>query len=125
VIVKQASSTSAEAEAALLAELERRAIKVFARIDHAAAAREAGIELHDEAVIVFGNPAAGTPLMAHDARVGVELPLKILIWSDGEGTHVGYNDPRELGARYDLAGLGEVLDKMAGLMDQLADAACA
>jgi uncharacterized protein (DUF302 family) len=58
-------------------------LTVFARINHADAAREAGMERAAEEVVLFGNPRVGTPLMQTDPRVGVELPLRLLIWEDG------------------------------------------
>ncbi len=73
--------------------LSRRGLTVFAEIDHAAGAREAGMELPDETVIVFGNPRAGTPLMRDDPRVGIELPLRMLVGDSGDGTQLGYRDP--------------------------------
>ena len=104
----------------LLAALETRGITLFARIDHAGAARNAGLELPEELVIVFGNPRTGTPLMQRDPRVGIELPLRMLVWErDGE-VHVGYLDPRALAAAYDLRNDTAVLEQMAGLCEQLA-----
>jgi uncharacterized protein (DUF302 family) len=49
-----------------------------------------------QALLIFGNVAVGTPLMQADPRAGIELPLRMLIWQDPDGTHVGYLDPREL-----------------------------
>ena len=60
------------------AALDRLGVTVFARIDHAAAARAVGLELPDEVVLVFGDPAVGTALMQADPRVGIELPLRLL-----------------------------------------------
>ena len=65
--------------ARLLTQLERRGVRLFAVIDHADAAREAGLALPDEVVVIFGNPALGTKLMQHNARAGIDLPLRILI----------------------------------------------
>ena len=68
----------------LRAAIGARGLTVFAEFDHAAAAAEAELELDGELVVVFGNPRAGTPLMQDDPRIGIELPLKILVWeSDG------------------------------------------
>jgi uncharacterized protein (DUF302 family) len=100
--------------------IERRGLTVFSRIDHAAAARAAGLELPDEEVVVFGNPRAGTPLMWSDPRIGIELPLRILVWADAEGVSLGYRDPRELAASYDVAGLKPTLELMATLLADLA-----
>ena len=103
----------------LLAAIEQRGITVFARIDHAAAAREVGLSLADEEVVVFGNPKAGTGLMQEDPTVGIELPLRILIWGGKDGVHLGYEDPRELAGSYALAGHTAVLDAMADLLESL------
>lgn len=109
--------------ARLRAAIERRGITVFAQVDHAAAARRAGLELADEQVLIFGDPRAGTLLMQDDARVGYELPLRLLVWSDGATTMIGHGPPAELGGRYDLGGHGEVLKRMAGLLGQLIEEA--
>jgi uncharacterized protein (DUF302 family) len=63
------------------------------RPDHAAGARTVGLELPDEVVLVFGSPTAGTPLMQADPRAGIDLPLRILVWSDDGGTRVAFRDP--------------------------------
>jgi uncharacterized protein (DUF302 family) len=102
--------------------IERRGLTLFARVDHAAAAREAGLELADEQVVLFGNPRAGTPLMRSDPRIGIELPLRILIWADANGVQLGYRDPLELGDPYDIAAEQQpILGQMAMLLGQLAD----
>ncbi len=103
----------------LLNAIEKRGLTVFAQIDHAAAAREAGMELADEVVISFGNPRAGTPLMQQDPRIGLELPLRMLVWANGDGATLGYNDPRELSASYDV-GRSATLDAMSSLLADLA-----
>ena len=99
--------------------IARRGLTVFARIDHAAGAREIGVEIPPEEVVLFGNPAAGTPLMQSDPRVGIELPLRILIWEEEEGVALGYNDPRELAARYDLSEQVTTLGTMANLLGEV------
>ncbi len=100
--------------------LGRRGLAVFTEIDHAAAAREAGMDLPAEVVVVFGNRRAGTPLMQADPRIGIELPLRLLVWTaDGE-TMLGYNDPRELAGVYDVATHAGTLDAMATLLDAIA-----
>ncbi len=123
MIVEPSTSDYATTLAALLGAIERHGLTVFARIDHAAGAREVGLELADEEVVVFGNPRAGTALMQSDARIGIELPLRMLVWSDGERALVGYEDPRELGERYDVAAQEQTLAQMAKLLAALADEA--
>jgi uncharacterized protein (DUF302 family) len=99
-------------------------VTVLARIDHAAGARAAGLELADEEVVLFGNPRAGTPLMQSDPRVGVELPLRILVWAGAAGVLLGFRDPRELAATYDLTSEHEaILEGMTALLGELVDQA--
>src|SRR3954468_19735584 len=102
MVTKRSASGYDETVRRLVEAVERRGLTLFARIDHAAAAREAGLELADEQVVLFGNPRAGTPLMQSDPRIGVELPLRILIWADASGVLLGYRDPRELAGPYDI-----------------------
>src|SRR5215471_9540188 len=63
-------------------EIRAQGMNIFARIDHAAGAREAGLELRPTEVIIFGNARGGTPLMQLDQIVGIDLPLKALVWQD-------------------------------------------
>jgi uncharacterized protein (DUF302 family) len=100
-------------------------LTLFARIDHAAAARDAGMDLADEEVVVFGSPQAGTPLMRSDPRIGIELPLRIVVWRQGDDVLLGYNDPRQLVASYEVAEHGPALERMAALLEQLAAEAAA
>jgi uncharacterized protein (DUF302 family) len=104
----------------LIAAIESRGLTVFAQVDHAAGAAEAGLELEDEVVLAFGNPRAGTPLMQADRRVGIELPLRMLIWRDGDEVWLGYLDPHGLAETYRLAGHEATLDQMAALLETLA-----
>jgi uncharacterized protein (DUF302 family) len=105
---------------ALVAGIERRGLTVFALVDHAGGAREAGLELNDEQVILFGNPRSGTPLMQDDPRIGIELPLRILVWQDDAEVCIGYRDPRELSSTYDVRAHEATLDQMAKLLEELA-----
>jgi uncharacterized protein (DUF302 family) len=106
--------------------LDARGITLFATIDHGGGARAAGLELGDEVLLVFGNPAVGTSLMQADPRVGLDLPLRMLAWTDAGVTRVAYEDPRSLSDRYRLAGQEPTLAKLNALLDQLrAEAAAA
>ena len=76
-------------------------ITVLARIDHAGAAAKAGLTLRPTEVLIFGNPKAGTPLMQAEQTVGIDLPLKALVWQDAAGkTWLGYNNPSWIAARH-------------------------
>ncbi len=120
VIVQRSVSGYGETAAALIASIERRGLTVFARIDHAAGARALGLELDDEELVVFGNPRSGTPLMREDPRIGIELPLRMLVWSDSGEVFVGYHDPRELSAAFNVAAHEPTLEQMAALLNALA-----
>lgn len=103
----------------LLAAVSRRGIKVFARIDHGAGARAAGLELAAEEVLVFGDPRVGTLLMQSDREVGYELPLRVLCWDAAGTTKLGYRPAGELADQYALAGQQELLARIDALLDQL------
>ena len=88
----------------LEAEVKARGMTVFARIDHAAGAAGAGLSLPPTEVLIFGNAKAGTPLMQSVQTIGIDLPLKALIWQDASGvTWLSYNDPVWLAERHGLA----------------------
>jgi len=119
MVIKRSASNYSDTVRSLLAAIERRGLTVFARIDHAAAAREVGMELAEEEVVLFGNPRAGTPLMLSDRQVGIELPLRILIWREGAEAMLAHHDPRDLNGAYDLAEHQSTLEQMAMLLEQL------
>ena len=103
----------------VMAALGKRGITVFARIDHAAGAREAGLALADEELLIFGDPRVGTPLMQADPAVGYELPLRLLIWDAGGQTMIGYRRPTELADNFALADQLETLRRMEHLLEQI------
>ncbi len=125
MIVNRSAKSYSETAEALVAAIERRGLTVFARIDHAAGAREVGMELPDEEVVLFGSPRSGTPLMQEDPEVGIELPLRILIWSSGEDVLLGYRDPRELANGYEVEEHEQTIEQMAGLLGALVSEAAA
>jgi uncharacterized protein (DUF302 family) len=125
MVVKRSASGYADTVKALLDGIERRGLTVFARIDHAAGAREVGLALADEEVVLFGNPRGGTPLMQDDPRIGIELPLRMLVWRQGDDILLGYRDPRELADVYDVARQQPALEQMAKLLEGLASEASA
>jgi uncharacterized protein (DUF302 family) len=99
----------------VVAAVTRRGITILARIDHAAAAAKVGLELRPTELLIFGNPAAGTPLMQAAQTMGIDLPLKALVWQDNEGkTWLSYNDPKWLANRHGIeAAVAPNLDAMA------------
>ena len=106
----------------LEAEIKAKGITVFARIDHAAGAAQAGLSLRPTEVLVFGNAKAGTPLMQADQTMGIDLPLKALVWQDADGkVWLSYNEPSWLATRHGLAGAtNATVDAMAGGLGALA-----
>jgi len=82
--------------------LAGKGVQVFAVIDQAAAAREAGLDLRETVLVIFGNPAAGTPVMAASPLSALDLPLKIVVWDDDGQAKVSYVAPAAIAARYDL-----------------------
>jgi len=89
----------------LEAELRAKGMTVFAHIDHAAGARAVGLSLRPTEVLIFGNAKAGTPLMQSVQTIGIDLPLKALVWQDSSGdTWLSYNDPAWLAQRHGVSG---------------------
>ena len=81
--------------------VKQRGLAVFARIDHAAGAAGIGQTLRPTALLIFGNPQGGTPLMQCAQTAGIDLPLKMLVWEDASGkVWLGYNDPAYLAQRH-------------------------
>src|SRR5215470_7662062 len=87
----------------LEAEVKSKGLTVFAHVDHAAGATEVGLPLRATDLLIFGTAKGGTPLMQLDQTMGIDLPLKVLIWQDQAGaTWLSYNDPRWLAERHGL-----------------------
>jgi uncharacterized protein (DUF302 family) len=104
----------------LEAEVKARGMTAFARIDHAAGAAAAGLALRPTEVLIFGNARAGTPLMQAVQTVGLDLPLRALVWQDASGdTWLSYNDPAWLSQRHGISG---ETDKAVGMMTAALDA---
>ena len=99
--------------------LSAKGMKVFAVIDQSAEASQVGMRLRETTLVMFGNPAAGTPVMTAAPLAALDLPLKVLIWDDAGQTKVTYLAPAALGARYQLS--ADLTAKLAGI-DPLTDA---
>jgi uncharacterized protein (DUF302 family) len=99
--------------------LSAKSLKVFAVIDQSAEAAQVGLPLRETTLVVFGNPAAGTPVMDAAPLSALDLPLKVLVWDDGGQTKVSYYSPAALAARYGLR--ADLAAKLAGI-DPLTDA---
>jgi uncharacterized protein (DUF302 family) len=89
--------------AKLEAEVKAKGLTVFAHVDHAAGAVAVGMKLLPTDLLIFGNAKGGTPLMQAAQTVGIDLPLKVLVWQDGSGkTFLSYNDPGWIAKRHGL-----------------------
>ena len=109
----------------LKSEIAARGMTVFARVDHAAGAGQVGMSLRPTQLLIFGNAKGGTPLMQSDQTVGIDLPLKALVWEDATGkTWLSYNDPQWIAKRHGLAGdSNRVIDALAATLAAVARAA--
>ncbi|HTR15434.1 MAG TPA: DUF302 domain-containing protein [Acetobacteraceae bacterium] len=96
--------------------LRTKGVTVFALFDHAAGAADAGLSLLPTTVVVFGNPAAGTPLMQESRIAGIDLPLKVLVWEEGGRVWLTYNDPHWIAARHRLVSAAPAVAAMAKLL---------
>jgi len=111
----------------LEAEIRARGIVVFARVDHSAGAAQVGLSLRPTEVLIFGNAKASTPLMQAEQTIGIDLPLKALVWQDANGkVWLSYNEPSGLAQRHGLpAGTNAMIDTMADGLRGLASKATA
>jgi uncharacterized protein (DUF302 family) len=109
----------------LEAAVKAKGMTVFTRIDHAAGATGAGLSLPPTEVLIFGNAKAGTPLMQAVRTIGIDLPLKALVWQDTSGdTWLSCNDPAWLAQRHGLSGETEaVVGMMTAALNAVAKAA--
>ena len=101
--------------------LQAKGVTVFALVDHSGEAEKVGLKMRPTKLVIFGNPKAGTPLMVAAPSIAIDLPLKILIWEDGEGkVWVSFNSPAYLQERHGLP--RELLPALA-VVEALAGAA--
>ncbi len=121
IVKVQAAGDVATTMDALQAAVEGAGATIFARVDHAAGAMKAEMELDPSQVLIFGNPKLGTPAMQDDPLAGLFLPLKVLVYQDGAGqVWLAYENPKDM-----LDGLGGISDdaayikKMTGALGKL------
>jgi uncharacterized protein (DUF302 family) len=94
-------------------------MKLFAVIDQSRAAQEVGLQLRETVLVIFGSPAAGTPVMAASPLAALDLPLRVLVWADGPQANISYLSPAAFAARYNLP--SDLASNVAGI-DLLTDA---
>ena len=113
VVTKLSPLTVADTTSKLTGMIAAKGMKLFGVIDQAAEARAVGLTLRETVLVIFGSPAAGTPVMAASPMSALDLPLKVLIWSDEGQTKISYYAPAVLAARYHLG--PELAGNLAGI----------
>ncbi len=104
--------------------LKEKGMTVFIRINHAENAKKIGKKLRPTVLLVFGNPKVGTRLMQCSQSIGLDLPLKALVWeSEGGQVWLTYNDPIYLAYRHGIAECGGVIKKVENALSNFANAA--
>src|SRR5579863_9314240 len=108
----------------LEAAVQAKGLSVFAHVDHAAGAAAAGMPLRPTDLLIFGNARGGTPLMQAEQTIGIDLPLKALIWKDADGvTWLSYNDPSWIAQRHGAGKVDTVVGALTAVLKALATAA--
>ncbi len=120
VVTKLSRESVAATVARLTSMITAKGMRLFAVIDQAAQARQAGLTLRETVLVIFGSPQAGTPVMAASPLAALDLPLKVLIWADEGQTKVSYYAPAALAASHHLtADLAASLSGINVLTDAL------
>ncbi len=119
VVTKISPRSVPETVSAFTTLLISKDLKIFDVIDQSAEARLVGLQLRDTVLVVFGNPAGGTPVMEASPLSALDLPLKVLIWSDEGQTKISYVSSDALAQRYGLS--PELVANLRGI-DALTDA---
>ena len=120
VVTKFSHESVADTVAKLTAMIAAKGMRLFAVIDQAAEARQAGLTLRETTLVIFGSPAAGTPVMEAAPLSALDLPLKVLVWADGDQTKVSYYAPAAVAASHrlpddlaaNLAGINALTDAL-------------
>jgi uncharacterized protein (DUF302 family) len=120
VVTQLSRQSVAGTVAKLTGMISAEGMRLFAVIDQAAEARQAGLALRETTLVIFGSPEAGTPVMAASPLAALDLPLKVLIWADGDQTNASYCAPAALATRHHLtADLAASLAGINALTDAL------
>jgi uncharacterized protein (DUF302 family) len=123
LVILTSHRTLADVIAQLKQLMAARSLRIFAELDFSADALASGLQLRPTRLLIVGNPKAGTPLIEAEPTAAIDLPLKVLVWSDDQGnTRVAHNDPAYLAARHHLssdltrgiASLGALVETAAG-----------
>ena len=99
-----------------------RGMKLFAEIDHSGEAKAKGLHLRDTTLVIFGDPETETPIIEVAPEAGLDLPLRVLVWSEAHQTKVSYVAPAALAARYGLSSqLESKLEVIGAVVDNVID----
>jgi uncharacterized protein (DUF302 family) len=122
LVIVDSASSMAETERRLVQAIEAAGLKVAGRIDHEANAKRVDQVLPPTVLLLFGNPKTGTPLIQQQRTMGIDLPLKILIWEEEGHVKLAYNDPFYLARRHGVENAA-VLTQVEKALRSFADAA--
>jgi len=121
MVVAKSPYSAKETMDRLEAVIKQRGMNVFLRLDHAAGAKKIGKSLRPTELIIFGNPQGGTPFMECAQSVGIDLPLKALVWEDmSSQVWIGYNDPDYIGQRHSV-GTCSVIEGLRNALASIVD----
>jgi uncharacterized protein (DUF302 family) len=121
IIDKRSNHSVDETVEKLKGILQAKGVSLFALVDHSGEAEKAGLKMRPTKLLIFGSPKAGTPVMLAAPSIAIDLPLKILIWEDGQGAvWLSYNSPAYLQERHGFP--SDLLPNISGV-EQLAAAA--
>lgn len=113
-----------ETQTRLEAVLKEKGLTIFAKIDHAAGAHQAGLKMLPATVTIFGNPKGGTPFMAAAPEAAIDFPLKALVWTDASGkVFLSYYTVSSIVAKHDIKGQNKLAKKLDGLLSVIAKSA--
>ena len=122
VVTKRSPWSMADTLARLSAVVAARGMEMFAVIDHSGKARDAGFDLRDTKLVIFGSPSATTPVIEAAPLAALDLPLRVVVWEDGYQTLVSYPAPAAVARRYGLDGdLADVLATIDALISAVID----
>ncbi len=124
LITVHTDRSAAEAFEAIVAALEAAPpVNVALRLEHDVNAQSVGLELRPTKLVIFGNPSLGTVLMQTDQSIALDLPQKILVYTDEDGrTVIAYNEPAYIARRHDVRGQSDVLEILSGALATFAAA---
>ncbi len=125
LVVVESPNSVAETEKRLIGALDAAGLKLAARVDHAANAEGAGLKLPPTLLLIFGNPKAGTVLMEKNRTIGIDLPLKALIWEAEGKVRLAYNDPAYLARRHGIDEVDPVVAQVRQALQRFTSAATA